>query len=353
MPVKIEVSNDGQTWLPDPGPHEVAQFKYMRTNPRAEPRAVAVRGEWGCTPIDRSGWPFGAVASLYSDEALWSSCEGPDRGWSIVRSNEDVHQWIQIRPKGEAWNGSAWVSEGAPKPGPRFVRQHSDDEKTWTTCDCHETDPMRPACRKPVRRELRDERVISVDFEDASYGRWRKVFDSPLDPDRPWREQMSKPEPKPDQHTYTINIDQPYAMSGAFARKIVDDLRRYIDQSAAAAMAPKPFGLADLVRSPPRWSPIDTWAPKVSPIAETLCGCGKHKIDPDGDRYAQHNAWSSGWTNGRDHSPEARWPTDNATRGAGGIGISARVPEPLAIQDMTGDDIAPDAPTALDYLRRR
>lgn len=171
----------------------------------------------------------------------------------------------------------------------QYERQHSDDEKTWTACDCAPDFLRGHPCNKPSSRVLRDGMVIEMRWnrpDDVLTGR---VFDPPIRPDLPWGEQ--------------VEIDP---------KRIV---------------SPKP--------------------------APTMCGCGRHEIDPKGDAYAQHRDWSFGWTNGRDHTPEGRWPRDNASHFARGIGVSAPKPEPLAIQDMTGDDIAPDAPTALDYLRRR
>lgn len=195
MPVKIEVSDDRVTWIEDPGPRVAWCFKYARTvmdGGGGEARRVAPRLYDAYEAIDRSAWPFGEMVALLLGDNLWSSSTGPDGPWSLVRTNEDVHAWIQVRPAGETWNGSAWVSEAAPKP--------------------------------------------------------------------------------------------------------------------------------------------------AAPIA-TMCGCGKHTINPAFDRYAQHRRWCE------DHDPrEFLTPARRATRErARGVGVSAPEPEPLAVQDPTGDDVAKDA----------
>lgn len=74
-------------------------------------------------------------------------------------------------------------------------------------------------------------------------------------------------------------------------------------------------------------------APKPKP---SLCGCGKHEINPKGDVYAQHREWSG-------DDIEAKEATRTGMYAARGIGISAPEPDPLVVQDPTGDDVAPDA----------
>jgi hypothetical protein len=160
-----------------------------------------------------------------------------------------------------------------------YERQHSDDEKTWTPCDCPPEPDRLDGCARRTERLLCDGMVIGIRWRVPGQPMTGRVFDPPIRPDLPWGEQ--------------VEIDPKRVVS------------------------PKP--------------------------APTMCGCGRHEIDPKGDAYAQHREWSFGWANGRDHTPEGRWPRDNASHFARGIGVSAPEPEPLAVQDPTGDDVAPDA----------
>jgi hypothetical protein len=156
----------------------------------------------------------------------------------------------------------------------QYERQHSDDEKTWTACDCAPDFLRGHPCNKPSSRVLRDGMVIEMRWnrpDDVLTGR---VFDPPIRPDLPWGEQ--------------VEIDP---------KRIV---------------SPKP--------------------------APTMCGCGRHEIDPKGDPYAQHREWSY------KHDPrEWHMWSEAAHRSVRGVGVSAPQPKPLAVQDPTGDDVARDA----------
>lgn len=82
-----------------------------------------------------------------------------------------------------------------------------------------------------------------------------------------------------------------------------------------------------------------TWPSMPSKILadeRVQCGCGRHRIDPKGDPYMQHREWSG-------DDIEAKEATRTGMYAARGIGISAPEPDPLVVQDPTGDDVAPDA----------
>lgn len=128
----------------------------------------------------------------------------------------------------------------------------------------------------------------------------------------------------------------------------IDVLDEFMRANATTHRAP--HGVAPIMRAEPETELSDGLAER--------CGCGHHDIDPACDRYAQHREWcySNAKRDPAERANPREWDVTALRDGWAfpGVGISAPGPEPLTVDDATGDDVARDmSPSEIRAWRER